>query len=57
MKTNTGPGRKGGGRAYHSRVEPFVAFVREQRQKRRTWKEIAQSLSPGAKRYRAGSCD
>jgi hypothetical protein len=44
-KTNTGPGRKGGGRAYHSRVEPFVAFIREQRQKRQTWREIAEWLA------------
>src|SRR6266498_199582 len=33
-----------GGRAYHSRLEPFVEFIREQRQHRRTWKEIAESL-------------
>src|SRR5580704_455048 len=44
-KTNTGPGRKGGGRAYRSRVEPFVEFIREQRQKRRTWREIAEWLA------------
>lgn len=36
--------RRGGGRAYHTRLEPFVDFVREQRQRRRTWKEIAESL-------------
>jgi hypothetical protein len=44
MKSNIGPGRKGGGRAYHSRVEPFVAFVRERRQNRQTWREIAEWL-------------
>ncbi len=44
MKSNTWPGRKGGGRAYHSRVEPFVAFVRERRQNRQTWREIAEWL-------------
>jgi hypothetical protein len=44
-KSNTGPGRKGGGRAYHSRVEPFVEFIREQRQKRQTWREIAEGLA------------
>ena len=36
--------RTGGGRAYHSRLEPFVDFIREQRQRRQTWKEIAESL-------------
>src|SRR5947208_1184169 len=36
--------KRGGGRAYHSRLEPFVDFIREQRQRRRTWKEIAESL-------------
>ena len=36
--------KRGGGRAYHSRLEPFVDFIREQRQRRRTWKEIAASL-------------
>jgi transposase len=33
-----------GGRPFHSRLEPFVAFIRELRQRRRTWKEIAESL-------------
>jgi hypothetical protein len=37
--------RSGGGRAFHSRLEPFVEFIREQRQRRRTWKEIAAALS------------
>jgi hypothetical protein len=36
--------RSGGGRAFHSRLEPFVNFIREQRQRRRTWKEIAELL-------------
>ena len=33
--------RSGGGRAFHSRLESFVEFIREQRQQRRTWQEIA----------------
>ena len=37
--------RSGGGRAFHSRLEPFVDFIREQRQRRRTWQEIATMLS------------
>ena len=37
--------RAGGGRAFHSRLEPFVDFIREQRQRRKTWKEIAATLS------------
>jgi hypothetical protein len=37
--------RAGGGRAFHSRLEPFVEFIREQRQRRKTWKEIAAALS------------
>jgi hypothetical protein len=37
--------RSGGGRAFHSRLEPFVDFIREQRQRRRTWKEIATALA------------
>lgn len=36
--------KAGGGRAFHSRLEPFVDFIREQRQRRRTWKEIAEAL-------------
>ena len=35
----------GGGRAFHSRLESFVDFIREQRQRRKTWKEIAAALS------------
>lgn len=34
----------GGGRAFYSRLEPFVDFIREQRQRRKTWKEIADLL-------------
>jgi hypothetical protein len=43
-----GPAKRkhcGGGRAFHSRVEPFVEFIREQRQRRMTWQEIAALLS------------
>lgn len=36
--------KTGGGRAFHSRLEPFVDFIRQQRQRRRTWKEIAERL-------------
>ena len=36
--------RSGGGRAFHSRLESFVEFIREQRQQRRTWQEIATLL-------------
>jgi hypothetical protein len=36
--------RSGGGRAFHSRLESFVDFIREQRQQRRTWQEIATLL-------------
>jgi hypothetical protein len=36
--------RSGGGRPFHSRLEPFVEFIREQRQQRRTWQEIAAQL-------------
>jgi transposase len=36
--------KQGGGPAFHSRLEPFVDFIREQRQRRRTWQEIAQLL-------------
>jgi hypothetical protein len=37
--------RFGGGRAFRSRLEPFVDFIREQRQHRKTWQEIAELLS------------
>ena len=36
--------RTGGGRAFHSKLEPLVGFIREQRQRRKTWREIADSL-------------
>ena len=37
-------GKHGGGRAYRSRLEPFVDFIRAQRQQRKTWQEIAEQL-------------
>ena len=36
--------KQGGGRAFHSRLEPFVKLISEQRQKRRKCKEIAELL-------------
>jgi hypothetical protein len=36
--------RSGGGRPFHSRLESFVEFIREQRQQRRTWQEIAATF-------------
>ena len=46
MESETKYGRNGkrGGRAYRSRLEPFVDFIRAQRQQRRTWQEIADQL-------------
>jgi len=44
MDSETKNGRRGGGRAYRSRLEAFVDFIREQRQQRRTWEEIAALL-------------
>jgi len=44
MDSETTNERPGGGRAYRSRLEPFVEFIREQRQQRRTWQEIATLL-------------
>ena len=44
---NASPARRrkaGGGRAFHSRLELFVDFIRAQRQRRKTWKEIAEAL-------------
>jgi len=35
---------KRGGRAYHSVLEPHFDFIRELRQRRKTWKEIAEAL-------------
>ena len=36
--------KQGGGRAFHSQLEPFVDLIREQRRRRKTWEEIAQLL-------------
>jgi hypothetical protein len=36
--------KQGGGRAFHSRLEPFVDFIREQRRRRKTWQEIPELL-------------
>jgi hypothetical protein len=44
MDSETRNERHGGGRAYRSRLEGFVDFIREQRQQRRTWEEIATLL-------------
>ncbi len=44
MDSETKNERRGGGRAYRSRLESFVEFIREQRQRRRTWQEIAALL-------------
>ena len=35
---------KRGGKAFHSILEPHFDFIREQRQRRKTWQEIAKSL-------------
>jgi hypothetical protein len=35
---------KRGGRAFHSILEPHFDFIRELRQRRRTWQEIAELL-------------
>ena len=44
MDSDTRNERRGGGRAYRSRLEAFVDFIREHRQQRRTWEEIAALL-------------
>ncbi len=44
MDSETKKERHGGGRAYRSRLESFVEFIREQRQQRQTWQEIATLL-------------
>jgi hypothetical protein len=44
MDSETKNKRRGGGRAYRSRLELFAEFIREQRQRRRTWQEIATRL-------------
>ena len=36
--------KTGGGLAFHSRLEPHVEFIRQQRRQRKTWKEIAERL-------------
>ena len=38
------PKPKRGGRAYHSVLEPHFDFIRELRQRRKTWQEIAELL-------------
>ncbi len=43
-RKNGGTVKRGGGRAFRSRVEPFVDFIREQRQQCKTWQEIAERL-------------
>lgn len=43
METET-KNERGGGRAYRSRLEPFADFIRQQRQQRKTWQEIAAQL-------------
>jgi len=35
---------KRGGKAFHSILEPHFDFIHQQRQRRKTWKEIAMSL-------------
>jgi len=37
--------KTGGGAAFHSRLEPHVEFIRQQRRQRKTWKEIAVRLT------------
>ncbi|MGH7990679.1 MAG: hypothetical protein ACREDS_10895, partial [Limisphaerales bacterium] len=45
METKNGRQMKhGGGRAYRSRLESFVDLIRQQRQQRKTWQEIAKQL-------------
>jgi hypothetical protein len=36
--------RKHGGKAFHSILEPHFDFIRQQRQRRKTWQEIADLL-------------
>jgi len=36
--------RKRGGRAFHSILEPHLDFIHQQRQRRKTWQEIADLL-------------
>jgi hypothetical protein len=44
MDSETKIKRRGGGRAYRSRLESFADFIREQRRQRRTWQEITTRL-------------
>jgi hypothetical protein len=44
MDSQTKKERRGGGRAYRSRLEAFVEFIREHRRQRKTWQEIATLL-------------
>lgn len=37
-------GRTGGGPAFHSRLDPHVEFIRQQRRQRKTWRQIAEQL-------------
>ena len=37
--------RKRGGKAFQSVLTPHFDFIREQRQRRKTWREIAESLA------------
>ena len=36
--------RKGGGKPFHSILEPHFDFIRELRQRRKTWQEITKLL-------------
>ena len=36
--------RKRGGRAFHSMLEPHFEFIRELRQRRKTWRQITELL-------------
>jgi hypothetical protein len=44
MDSETKHDRQGGGRAYRSRLETHVDFIRQKRQQRKTWQEIAAML-------------
>jgi len=39
--------RKRGGKAFHSVLEPHFDFIQQQRQRRKTWQEIADLLFSG----------
>jgi hypothetical protein len=41
--TETAPSKRGG-RAFHSILEPHFDFIHQQRQRRKTWQEIADLL-------------